>query len=74
MENTHTQNKIVYIMHGVPGSGKSTVAKTLAKEEGSIHSTDQYFYKNDSYCFDSSKLKEFHDKNFLAFVRVCLME
>lgn len=54
-------------MRGVPGSGKSTVARTIAGENGKIHSTDEYFYENDTYRFDHTKLKEYHNKNFSKF-------
>lgn len=61
--------KIVYIMRGVPGSGKSTFARILANEAGVIHSTDDYFYKNGEYVFDPSLLSEYHDQNFAAFCK-----
>ena len=59
--------KIAYIMRGVPGSGKSEVAKQLAKEIGAIHSTDDFFYVNGEYRFDPGRLQENHDRNFEAF-------
>ena len=60
--------KIVFIMRGIPGSGKSTVAKEIAHPDGVIHSTDRYFYDADGkYQFDGGKIKENHDKNFLSF-------
>ena len=60
--------KIVFIMRGVPGSGKSTIAKEIAHPTGVIHSTDQYFYDEaGQYKLDLSKLPEYHGKNFEAF-------
>ncbi len=59
--------KIVYILRGVPGSGKSTRAALFAGTSGIIHSTDSYFYKNGEYLYDPSKLGEYHDKNYEAF-------
>lgn len=66
MEHHHTQRR-AFIMRGVPGSGKSTVAKTLVGEKGKIHSTDEYFYQDGIYRFEPRKLSEYHDRNFLAF-------
>jgi predicted ABC-type ATPase len=59
--------KVVYIMRGVPGSGKSTRAMELAADGGIIHSTDSFFYNDGKYRFDKERLQEFHDKNFEAF-------
>lgn len=61
--------KIAYIMRGVPGSGKSTIAKMLANGNGVIHSTDDYFYVDGEYCFNPFQLSENHDRNFQAFCR-----
>ncbi len=58
---------IVYIMRGVPGSGKTTIAKSLSGEAGIIHSTDNYFMQDGVYHFDPSLLAENHQKNFQAF-------
>ncbi len=45
-------------MRGLPGSGKSTFAKTL----GGIHiEADQYFMRNGVYEFDASQLKNAHN-------------
>ena len=65
---THTIDKFCFIMRGLPGSGKSTVAKKLWGEDGVIHSTDDYFLnENGEYVFDGSKIKYNHKKNFEAF-------
>lgn len=67
-------NKTVYILRGLPGSGKSTVAELLlwgANREGrrgEIYSTDYYFEDSQgNYKFDPDKLGEYHDKNFEDF-------
>ena len=51
--------KILYIVRGIPGSGKSTFAKTL----GGIHiEADQYFVDVDgNYNFDGGKIKLAHE-------------
>ncbi len=61
--------KIVYIMRGVPGSGKSTIAQEVAQDfNGSVHSTDDFFIEQDgSYNFDRTKLGEAHQSNLEAF-------
>ncbi len=56
-------------MRGVPGSGKSTVAKMLANGIGKIHSTDDFFVVDGKYHFDPERLQENHDRNFEAFCR-----
>lgn len=51
--------KLLYIVRGVPGSGKSTFAKSL----GGIHwETDMFFVnpQTDEYEFDISKIKVAH--------------
>ena len=59
--------QIAYILRGIPGSGKTTLAKTLAGSGGVIHSTDNYFLQDGVYCFNPTRLPEFHDRNFEAF-------
>lgn len=50
--------KKVYIMRGIPGSGKSTYANKFPETE--VCSADSYFYKNGHYSFDKSKLDAAH--------------
>lgn len=49
--------KTLYIVRGVPGSGKSTFAKSLG---GTHFETDSYFMVDGEYKFDFTKLKEAH--------------
>lgn len=50
--------KELILLRGLPGSGKSTFAKTL----GGIHiEADQYFMRNGVYEFDASQLKNAHN-------------
>ena len=52
--------KNLYIIRGLPGSGKSTIAKSLGKP-WQIFEADQFFMKNGKYDFDGSKLKDAHN-------------
>jgi tRNA uridine 5-carbamoylmethylation protein Kti12 len=77
-----TPDQIVYIMRGLPGSGKSTRAQALMAEaireekDAIIHSTDDYFLQPDPndpsktvYRFNMQRLGSFHNKNYQAFCR-----
>jgi predicted kinase len=49
--------KTLYIVRGVPGSGKSTFAKSV----GGVHiEADQFFMMNGKYNFDITKIKLAH--------------
>ena len=68
--------KILVLMRGIPGSGKSTTALKLMKEKypaAKIFSTDQFFHKDmdheKPYVFDPTKLGFFHTKNLERAVR-----
>ena len=50
-------NRIVYLMRGLPSSGKSYTARTLAGSQGIVLETDEYFYShvgNDPSHYDYS--------------------
>lgn len=49
--------KTLYLVRGVPGSGKSTFAKSLG---GTHFETDSYFMVDGEYKFDFTKLKDAH--------------
>lgn len=50
--------KILYIVRGIPGSGKSTFAKTLSDNH---YEADMYFLDQESnYNFDGTKIKNAH--------------
>lgn len=52
----------LYLVRGCPGSGKSTIAKKIASENGFAHfENDEFFMKNGKYCFDGKKYKEAAD-------------
>jgi predicted kinase len=54
--------KILYIVRGLPSSGKSTFAKSLVKSKDYCHKeADMFFIDDDgNYNFNPSKLKEAH--------------
>jgi len=55
--------KILFIVRGVPGSGKSTFAKTLIGEKDYCHKeADMYFVDLEvNYKFEPSKIKAAHE-------------
>lgn len=54
--------KMLYLVRGLPGSGKSTFARTLSDHmSGHWWEADDFFYDdNFEYKFDASKLHEAH--------------
>jgi len=53
--------KVLYIVRGIPGSGKSTFAKTLVNKDYCHKEADMFFVDGDgSYNFEPSKIKEAH--------------
>jgi predicted kinase len=52
--------KNLYIVRGLPGSGKSTFARSIAKSY-QVFEADQYFMKRGKYNFDPTKLKDAHN-------------
>jgi predicted kinase len=51
--------KILYIVRGVPGSGKSTFAKSICPDYY-ICEADTFMYEDGVYKFSPTKLKEAH--------------
>lgn len=63
-------DKILYIVRGVPGSGKTTFAKQLTSN---AYEADQYFVdENGDYKFDFTKLRDAH-KECQNNVRMAMM-
>ncbi|XP_022787589.1 uncharacterized protein LOC111327618 isoform X3 [Stylophora pistillata] len=58
-----TQRKLLILMRGLPGSGKTFLAQKLKGPRGVVLSTDDYFYRNHRYEFDGSFLGEAHEWN-----------
>lgn len=54
-------NKNLYIVRGLPGSGKSTFALNLVGADFLVCEADKYFMVDGEYKFDGSKLKDAHE-------------
>lgn len=56
---------VLVLLRGVPGSGKSTLARELLSTgpNGVVLSTDDYFFQDNRYAFDSALLGDAHDWN-----------
>ena len=50
-------SKELFLLRGLPGAGKSTLAKSLG---GKHIETDMFFIKDGIYKFDATKIKEAH--------------
>ena len=67
-------HKTVIINRAVPGSGKTTISRciTQALQTAGLqvvnHSTDEFFMRNGRYCFEISKLHEYHQYNLKNFI------
>jgi predicted kinase len=53
--------KELYLLRGLPGSGKSTFAKALVCDDFLICEADKYFLTDGEYMFDGSKLRDAHE-------------
>ena len=55
-------NKTLYIVRGLPGSGKSTFAKQLVSHDFLVCEADKYFIDKETgeYNFDFTKIKDAH--------------
>lgn len=60
------QRKVLYIIRGIPGSGKSTLGELVADQ---AFSADEYMVdERGKYKFDPTRLKECHDYCFRSVV------
>jgi predicted kinase len=59
------KSHILYMMQGIPGSGKSTVARAIKRLDvmTKIYSTDEFWIRDGTYQFDGSRLREAHEWN-----------
>ena len=53
--------KKLYIVRGLPGSGKSTFAEALVGADFLVCEADKYFMVDGEYKFDATKLKQAHE-------------
>jgi predicted kinase len=54
--------KKLFLVRGLPGSGKSTFAQALVGSDFLVCEADKFFYdKEGNYNFDATKLKEAHE-------------
>ena len=51
----------LYLVRGLPGSGKSTVAERIACPDGAHLSADSFFEAGGAYRFDPARLGEAHE-------------
>lgn len=65
---TNRIHKKLIILRGLPGSGKSNIAKKLVGN-GVIHSTDNYLVKNGKYEFDRDNIARYHYLNLMDSIR-----
>ena len=60
MGNFFAKEKKLVILRGLPGSGKTTLAKHITRQHGVVYSSDDYFMENGVYKFQAKKLKDSH--------------
>ena len=70
---TANPKRMVYLMRGLPSSGKSYTARQLTVNGGLICETDEYFYQNrpqtiDHYHYSDDRLQIARDWNFTRFI------
>jgi energy-coupling factor transporter ATP-binding protein EcfA2 len=57
IKTTEGTTKELFLLRGLPGSGKSTLSKSIS---GIHFEADMYFMKDDKYQFDITRLKDAH--------------
>jgi predicted kinase len=56
-------DKVLVVLRGIPGSGKSYTSQEISGDSNNIFSTDDYFMQGGNYVFDPSKLPTAHRWN-----------
>uniref|UniRef100_A0A8C2UD73 NEDD4 binding protein 2 like 2 n=1 Tax=Coturnix japonica TaxID=93934 RepID=A0A8C2UD73_COTJA len=64
-ERFNCLQKVLLILRGLPGSGKSTLSRFLLdhSRDGVVLSTDDYFRQQDGYTYNAAQLGDAHDWN-----------
>ncbi|KAM6179021.1 NEDD4-binding protein 2-like 2 [Rhynchocyon petersi] len=64
-ENLEKLQKLLILLRGLPGSGKTTLSRILLGQsrDGIVFSTDDYFRCQDGYRYDVNQLSDAHDWN-----------
>lgn len=52
--------RIMYIIRGIPGSGKTTLAHKLVGKENTYEADDFFYSEDGQYYFDAAKLSKAH--------------
>ncbi|MAP23681.1 MAG: hypothetical protein CL582_22355 [Alteromonadaceae bacterium] len=61
MKTNHLQDLLrLYILRGLPGSGKSGLAEEIITDHGKMFSADDYFEKSGEYVYNPAALPEAH--------------
>lgn len=55
--------RVLVLMRGLPGSGKTTLALKMRGATGVVLSADHFFYRDGRYSFDKARLSEAHEWN-----------
>ncbi|XP_030331469.1 NEDD4-binding protein 2-like 2 isoform X2 [Strigops habroptila] len=64
-ERSSCSQKLLLILRGLPGSGKTTLSRVLLGQshDGIVFSTDDYFRQQDGYTYNAAQLGDAHDWN-----------
>nr|XP_025964654.1 NEDD4-binding protein 2-like 2 [Dromaius novaehollandiae]XP_025964655.1 NEDD4-binding protein 2-like 2 [Dromaius novaehollandiae] len=64
-EKLRSSQKLLLLLRGLPGSGKSTLSRFLLGQnyDGIVFSTDDYFRQQDRYTYNAAQLGDAHDWN-----------